>query len=157
MANVSWLLRRLKAMSIQEVIWRLSQKSIQKQEEKKFGAIGWNVTASVFSEKLKNLKAYPERLHLNLQNDTFTLNTTIHLLSGANYEEYKYRWNAGFQTGNTWPDVFSYNLDYKQKDEIGDARTNWELNRHFQFALLAKDYAASGDDKYLFSTWHFLD
>lgn len=40
-------------------------------------------------------------------------------------------------------------MEYKQRDDIGDARTNWELNRHFQFALLAKVYYVSGDKKVL--------
>ena len=57
----------------------------------------------------------------------------------------KKNWHAGFQTANQWPDEFSYFLDYKQRDDIGDARTNWELNRHFQFALLAKNYFVSHD------------
>ncbi len=41
----------------------------------------------------------------------------------------------------------------------GDARTNWELNRHFQFALLAKNFYATSDLKYyrelqaLFDSW----
>lgn len=149
MANVSWLIRRLKAMSIQEVLWRLSQRKIQKQEEKKFSSSRIDVTSKVFNESLLSLTAHPERLHINLENRVFTLNTAIHLLSGADYEDYKYKWNAGFQTENIWPDTFSYKLDYKQRDDIGDARTNWELNRHFQFALLAKNYVASGDSKYL--------
>lgn len=149
MANVSWLIRRLKAMSIPEVLWRLSQKKIQKQEEKRFSGSRIDVTSEVFNKKLGSLTAHPERLCINYENRTFALNTAIHLLSGADYEEYKDKWNAGFQTENTWPDTFSYKLEYKQRDDIGDARTNWELNRHFQFALLAKDYAASGDQRYL--------
>jgi len=149
MANVSWLIRRLKAMSIPEVLWRLSQKNIQKQEEKRFNGSRIDITSEVFNEKIGSLTAHLERLHINYENKTFALNKTIHLLSGADYEEYKDKWNAGFQTENTWPDTFSYKLEYKQRDDIGDARTNWELNRHFQFALLAKDYAASGNQKYL--------
>ena len=149
MADVSWLIRRLRAMSIPEVLWRLSQKSIQKQEDKRFNGFRIDVTSEVFNERLFSLTAYPERLHINLENKAFALNTAIHLLSGANYKEYKDKWNAGFQTENAWPNTFSYKLEYKQRDDIGDARTNWELNRHFQFALLAKDYAASGDTKYL--------
>lgn len=51
-------------------------------------------------------------------------------------------------------------MNYKQRDDIGDARTNWELNRHFQFALLAKAYFVSGDRQYadsleeLFTDWN---
>ena len=89
MANISWLIRRLKAMSIPEVLWRLSQKNIQKKEEKRFNDSRIAITSDVFNEKLGSLTAYPERLHINYENRTFALNTTIRLLSGADYEEFK--------------------------------------------------------------------
>ena len=89
------------------------------------------------------------RLGLNLSNKVYSLRDDIHLLGGYDYKEYRKRWMAGFQTENEWPLVFSYDLDYKQRDDIGDARTNWELNRHYQFAILAKNYFASHDVKYL--------
>jgi len=44
--------------------------------------------------------------------------------------------------------------------DVGDIRTNWELNRHFQFAALAKSYYCTKDQKYLselielFSDWN---
>ena len=107
------------------------------------------MTTEVFNKKMGCLRISADRMHLNLKNSDFTLNTQIPLLGGFDYEQYKIRWNAGFQTNNKWPDEFSYSLEYKQRDDIGDARTNWELNRHFQFALLAKNYAASKDKKYL--------
>lgn len=149
MADLSWIVRRLKAMSIPEVLWRLSQRSIQKQEEKNFGKKNDSVTSSVFNSKNSSLKPHCENFHINFDNSDYSLNNSIHLLAGVKYDEYKKKWNAGFQTENNWPNTFSYKLEYKQRDDIGDARTNWELNRHFQLALLAKDYAASGEEKYL--------
>lgn len=88
-------------------------------------------------------------LGLNFTNDKYALNTDIHLLGGYDYVAFKKMWHCGFQTSQSWPRIFSYDLDYKQNDSIGDARTNWELNRNFQFALLAKDYFISGEDTYL--------
>lgn len=160
MAKVLWLLKRLKAMSFQEVLWRLSQKNIQGQEEKRFAGNKVPVTAGVFNNKLSLLQLYGNNLSINFNNKAFGLNTLIHLPAGFEYEKYKTMWNAGFQTRNIWPDKFSYKLEYKQRDDIGDARTNWELNRHFQLAILAKNYAASGDVRYLeefeglFSDWN---
>ncbi len=149
MPSVSWLIKRLKAMSIPEVAWRLSQKRIEKREQASFKGKRRQAVSAVFNPALAGLIPDADRLHLNFGNAAFSCNTAIHLLSGADYGKYKKRWDAGFQTENAWPDAFSYELEYKQRDEIGDARTNWELNRHFQFALLAKDYAASGDARYL--------
>lgn len=149
MSDFAWLVRRLKAMSVPEVAWRVSQKVVQKKEEKRFKPLKTAVTDTLFNEKLSALQMNADKMHLNWSNQHFSLNTDIPLLGGYDYETYKKRWNAGFQTEREWPEQFSYELEYKQRDDIGDARTSWELNRHFQFALLAKDYAASGDSKYL--------
>lgn len=149
MADIAWLMRRLKAMSIPEVLWRLSQKQIQKKEEKRFHSNKCLVVSELFDKKLEGLYLDVERIYLNLENKDFTLISSIPLLGGYDYEKYKKSWSAGFLTENEWPDAFSYSLEYKQRDDIGDARTNWELNRHFQFALLAKNYYATDDKKYL--------
>ena len=149
MADLAWLIRRLKAMSVPEVVWRLSQKAIQKKEEKRFKSRKMAVTDTLFSRKLLSLQLNADRMHLNWGNQHYSLSTEIPLLGGYDYKCYKKQWNAGFQTENEWPEQFSYSLEYKQRDDIGDARTNWEINRHFQFALLAKNYAASRNEKYL--------
>ncbi len=149
MANISWIGHRLLAMSIPEIFWRLSIRWICFREERIFGKNKISVCDHVFNPQLSDLQPCAQKMHLNLQNKSFKLNTTIHLLAGADYEKFKKCWNAGFQTEQTWPDQFSYKLVYKQRDDIGDARTNWELNRHFQLALLAKDYYASKDEIFL--------
>lgn len=149
MSDVVWLTQRLKAMSIPEIIWRISQKAEQKKEQYQFKKNKTAVTAFIFSKNLEKLRLDADRMQLNLKNKTFQLCTSISLLGGYSYENYKNKWNAGFQTNNFWPEEFSYSLKYKQRDDIGDARTNWELNRHFQFAVLAKNYYASQDIKYL--------
>mgnify|MGYP004509038603 FL=1 len=149
MADIMWLIRRLKAMSVPEVTWRVSQKLLQKKEKKKFEPHKLAVTKTLFNKNLKDLHMNADKMHLNLENKEFSLNRTIPLLGGYDYEVYRKQWDAGFQTNNNWPKKFSYSLEYKQRDDIGDARTNWELNRHFQFALLAKDYYVSKDIKFL--------
>ena len=149
MADFAWLVRRLKAMSVPEVVWRVSQKALQKSEEKRFRARKSDVPDNLLNEKVSALQLNVDRMHLNWNNNHFSLSTQIPLLGEYDYKAYKKQWNSGFQTRNKWPEQFSYALEYKQRDDIGDARTNWELNRHFQFALLAKDYAVSSDVKYL--------
>ena len=62
------------------------------------------------------------------------------------YNKYKRAWDAGFQTENVWPtDQCSYDILISQREDIGDIRTNWELNRHYQFAGMAKSFYVTGD------------
>lgn len=149
MTDIVWRLRRLKAMSVPEIVWRVSQKGIQKNEKSLFASQKIPVNETIFNDNLAELGIDANKMQINLDNKAFGLHRTIPLLGGYDYEKYRMEWNAGFQTEAVWPDSFSYALRYKQRDDIGDARTNWELNRHYQFAILAKDYFASGDSRYL--------
>lgn len=149
MACASWLINRLKAMSISEILWRVLQITIQAGEKIRFKPTKRPITGSIFNQRIKKLAIDAEKLQLNWYNQDFHLAKEIPLLGEYDYQIYKKKWNAGFQTNREWPVDFSYSLHYKERDDIGDARTNWELNRHFQFALLAKNYYASHDKQYL--------
>lgn len=143
-----WYLNRLRAMSLAEVVWRIAQKW-EERRERHFAQHPISVSDHVFNPRLTYLTLAPHHLGIAFESSGHTQNSTIHLLGDYDYETYKTRWHAGFQTNNEWPKTFAYDLDYKQNDRIGDARTNWELNRHFQFALLAKNFFFSRDERYL--------
>lgn len=149
MAELLWLIMRLKAMSMPEVVWRLAQKVICRKEKKQFCSSRVSIVSELFNSQLSGLRINETRMHLNFVNRDFNTSSSIPMLGNFNYSYYKNRWNAGFQTQNKWSLEPSYSLEYKQRDDIGDARTNWELNRHFQFVILAKNYAACHDKKYL--------
>ena len=110
-------------MNVREVIWRIDQKRIQKSEAMRFGKQKYSVGVELFPEYC-DLRFNADAIGLNFDNSVYGLNTRIHFLKGADKEK--------------WPDVFSYSLDYKQRDDLGDARTNWEKNRHFDWTLLSK-------------------
>lgn len=111
-------------MNLLEVGWRIHQKMIQRQERKTFNSYKIDVGDEVWNASLANLAFDKDALGINWDNAHFGTSIEIHLLNGLDYER--------------WPDTFSYSLDYKQRDDLGDARTNWEKNRHFDWALLSK-------------------
>lgn len=152
--DIKWYLNRLRAMSKEEILWRIGQKRLEFAERKVFGKQYIQITEGVFYKAKESLTFHMERLSIaelmrnrDYRKEDFA--DCILLLCGYEYDSYKTGWHAGFQTENKWPLTFSYDLSYKQKDMIGDARTNWELNRHFQFALLACRYAQTGRTEYL--------
>ena len=147
MSAISWYVNRLRAMSPREVLWRLGQKRMQ-YSERKYCRKPQRVDHVVFNPRLENLRFDSSKLGVNTKKDGHIFGNSIPLLGGYEYKKYKRQWHAGFQTSNEWERLFSYQLDYKGRDDIGDARTNWELNRHFQFAILAKNYYYSGDEKW---------
>lgn len=165
--KAAWYINRLRAMSPREVIWRLQQKRLQMKERQRFGE----------RQRVDRHRFYledggdPDILGNPHTKGLFSLDSIapadatethreIRLLGPYRYADYRTRWRAGFQTGRDWPLEWSYSLDYKQNDAIGDARTNWELNRHFQFAILARDYWLTRDRyllkelEQLFESWN---
>lgn len=143
-----WYIHRLKAMSLKEVAWRFSQKWSE-HCERKYARRPIPVTQRVFNTSYAHLTFDAQRMGVEFHNDGHTHRNDIHLIGGYDYRQYKTSWHAGFQTSNEWERIFSYDIRYKQNDAVGDARTNWELNRHFQFALLAKNYYHTQEQQYL--------
>lgn len=149
MRDMKWLLHRLKAMDMQEVVWRVQQKLLQKVEYQRYYTLHAPVTEIPLPKHVKGLKPDARRLLLNTENDSFSLFQRVNLF-GFDYQEFKSKWNVGFQTDNCWPEEeFSYHIAISQREDIGDIRTNWELNRHYQFVGLAKNYYVTGDAVYL--------
>lgn len=150
MKSTKWLFARFRSMSLPEVAWRVQQKIIQKSEYKHFYFQHKPVTEISLTCAAVSLKAYGNRLGINWENKEWSLFESLDLFGVYDYKEYRKRWNAGFQTDNTWPvDTYSSNISIGQREDIGDIRTNWELNRHFQFVGLAKNYYVTNDEKYL--------
>lgn len=149
-SNLNWFIKRLSAMDAKEIPWRISQTLRYKSESVRFKE-QCKVTDKLFNRKYSRLQAEPKRLGLNLRNEFYTLGTSIPLLGDFKYEDYKKDWLQGFGGEGTspWPMIPSSKLNYRERNDIGDARMNWELNKHFQFAMLAKDYYASLDPTYL--------
>lgn len=136
-------------MSPGEVLWRLAQKGRQLHERLRFGRRYHKVDSPLY-RCTRNVRFNPAPLGL-ITNSEHPIDTShsIHLPGGFNYRDYSTDWHAGFQTPAQWPVKWSYGLCYKQRDDIGDARTNWELNRLAQFTLMAKAYYLTADEAHL--------
>ncbi len=150
MKDIKWMLRRMRAMSLSELFWRVREKRTTRQEKTEYYAKNLPVTEIPLPEELKKLRPDSSRLKINWENKDGILFEGMRLFDCYEEREYRTWWNAGFQTENCWPeDVYSPELKIGQRTDIGDIRTNWELNRHYQLAMLAKSYYQSGDEVFL--------
>ena len=154
-----WLFNRLKTMNIMEIIWRIKSKIYQKYEY--YSIYKKNIAIIDYKNRKMNINININKLCINKNNSVYSLSNNFTILNEYSYQKYKKCWNYGFQTKNYWPsDVFSYKIPISQRNDIGDIRTNWELNRHYQFALLAKNYYITSNKKYfdenyqLFYDWN---
>jgi len=161
MKDINWYINRLKAMSMGEFLWRVQQKNLQGKEKKEWKTNRTEVIHVTLEPELDNLHPFPEKMHINWENQKTSVFTELDLFHTFSYSDYKRKWNAGFQTEAFWPkEEFSYDINCSQRVDIGDIRTNWELNRHYQFAALAKSYYLTGNPSYytelkeLFFDWN---
>lgn len=161
MKDIKWYFNRLKAMKPRELIWRVRQKQLQKREKKAYYTLHSPVYAIPLPRKLEQLHLDIEKLSIQWSNTEWTAFTGLDLFGAFDYEDYQTAWNAGFQTQGTWPEEpYSPSISISQRAEIGDIRTNWELNRHFQISALAKSYYCTRDEgtlwelERLFQDWN---
>lgn len=139
MSVLSWYLNRLRAMSPREVLWRLGQKRLQRAEKRRYRS---RVPVCDLPFSFRTFPELPSERELargiHIPAPEYRVEgEAIRLLGPFRYEDYAEQWHAGFNTPAAWPLLPSYDLRYKQRDDIGDARINWELNRHRQFTRLA--------------------
>lgn len=160
--KIQWYITRLRAMDVKEIFWRIDQKILEQKEKKKFKNSNISVIDKLLYSSLNGIKGNFEegKIGINSSNTRYSLNSNLFLFNLCEYEDVKNKWSYGFNSDKAWPKQFAYDLSYKQNDEIGDARTNWELNRHYQFAILAKNYFITKNLKYinelqeLFYSWN---
>lgn len=137
-------------MNPQEIVWRVKEKHLQKKENKVVYSLKKPVTEIPLPLDISHLHINIDKLSINWNNREWTTFNGLDLFNIFSYSKYKKKWNAGFQTENAWPEEpFSPTINISQRVDIGDIRTNWELNRHFQFTALAKSYYCTKDEKYL--------
>lgn len=126
-------------MSAREICWRIGQKRLQRREMARFRdhcpvtrPLYPGVEELVARQLIRGVRPIPEGCKVTRGEKTT-------LLGGFDYDRHATDWHAGFNTPARWPLIPSYTLNYKQRDDIGDARVNWELNRHRQFVGLARE------------------
>lgn len=155
--GLSWYIQRLRAMSAGEVAWRFGQKRLSVHERRAFSKMEPVYAVDAYG---RVPKANLSRLGIDFTNGEFSVGADIELLGGYRYSEYRKRWHAAFQSPGDWPMRFAADYAFGDEGAPGDIRTNWELNRHRQFALLAKSYFVTGTDDYcselsdLFDDWN---
>lgn len=86
----------------------------------------------VWNERLADTPFHADALGFNFRNTVYGTSLHAKRLKGVDHGK--------------WPMTFSYALEYKQRDDLGDARTRWERDRHFEWALTAKAFYVTRED-----------
>lgn len=149
MNKVLWIYNRLKAMSLREIIHRVNKSIRQKIDKKKYRR---NIKVNEIFQKdinleilYKNLNTIFEDIDLGRIEDIClsysSFNFNVDLAEDIN-------WHKGMY-GEFDRNKSSYDIEFKNTDNIGDVRFSWEINRHQFMPYLAVCYLKTKDKKYL--------
>lgn len=150
MSKISWFYNRLKAMSIAEITHRVKKIFIHKinrikykNNAKVYDLIQFNIDIDKIYNNLECIfkKIDVNSIDIDIVNEYTIFNDNINLEKSIN-------WHKG-KVGEWDNKVSSYDIEFKNSDNIGDIRYSWEINRHQFMPSLAIKYLKTNDYKYI--------
>lgn len=143
-----WLYNRLKAMTPQEVFYRIQKISNHKADKVKY-------KKDVLAYQLVDENIDLDSVYKNLNDIFYKIDySSIEIKDYFNIFNDKiefsnnYQWHKG--TVGIWnSQQYSHDIEFKNTDNIGDIRYTWEINRHQFMPYLASLYMKTKDEKYL--------
>lgn len=148
----SWYLRRLSRMGPAEIAGRVTDVVRKRQwrgvageraawlPDRRFARVpGEAVLATVSGEAVKDLLVTADRLmdghaeYFGVERDDLV----------------DPDWSYDPKTGRRAPsDVYSFDIQYRSEETVGDIKQIWEPSRHQHLTVLAAAYALTGEDRY---------
>lgn len=170
--RIIWIFNRLIAMSPMEVIYRIYTKSREILWKKKYKSFRLITEKNLFKFHNKQLNFHEENFYKKcddsfreelLQNyslfcsELLSYGDSIAEKYFSIFDIYKVdfrkqmNWHTAFNKEFSWAFIFSSDINYRQSENLGDIRFNFELNRHHFFITLAVCFFITKDIKYLIS------
>ncbi len=157
MKKATWLVNRLRAMSVPEIghrIWRV----LSQRVEKVLIANNWQprprrsveTRLTLFEdidgwrESWRAMYDLDEDKLLKMIQGELDLFSYDSLSVGAPVD-----WHRNPLTGQNSPQTYGKGIDYRDDEKVGDIKVLWELGRHQHLVSLAVAYAISKDEKFL--------
>lgn len=153
MSSLFWKARRLRAMGLSEIIYRVIQ-AVRAIAEKR--GIGLARNTQRVSSNMGNpwVDVMPTRFgesseqYLHRADEVIAGKFTVFSMTKAEIG-FPPDWLKDPKTGVRSPLVFGKSLDYRKEELVGDIKYLWEPNRHLELVWLAQAWHLSGEDKYL--------
>lgn len=148
MKKFLWLYNRARAMSIQELFYRIKKELKYKKNKFKYSK---SIRVDNIIKDDINLKCIYNRLDNifgKLDYSNIILEDYFSIFEEKFELNNKYYWHKGSK--GVWNNnKYCHDIDFKNSDNIGDIRYTWELNRHQFMPYIASIYVKTNDKKYL--------
>jgi hypothetical protein len=168
MQTLTWYARRLRAMSAEELAWRVHSALRDRTDR-------WRLAAGLIPKPLDGLSLYPQTpvvsrwcpVEIGAWRDLAAGDRRAqwrdrlikradairaHRLSFFDLEQVDVGtpidWNRDHSSGKAAPLTFSAAIDYRDARVTGDAKVVWEPSRHHHLVVLARAYRATGRTDY---------
>ncbi|MCM1990512.1 alginate lyase family protein [Oceanirhabdus seepicola] len=148
MSKLKWLYCRLKAMSLGEILYRFHEKYKKIMYKKTYSTS--KSVLEVNKMKITTFEDIDKRIEnifqvLEVEKHKFKSDISIYGDSLLKYQ--KINWHKG-NNGREWPSEKScFDISFKNREDIGEIRYTWEVNRFLFLPGLAIQYNCGGDKK----------
>jgi hypothetical protein len=149
MARMTWLVNRLRCMSVAEVGYRVQQAAVTKLSKRMDGSAP-EPLPSALTLKLRGAPALEDSERDALLRDAESvLAGHVLLFADRRFDVGAMpNWNRDPDSGITGPSIFSGDIPITDHQRVGDIKHVWELNRHLHLVRLAQAYAITGDPRW---------
>jgi len=147
MQTLSWYLRRLQRMSVNEIIWRGTQAA------QRVRYLHSASKAPVPLRKAATLGPWQRPSDVSLQEYVAQAEGIVAgripvFDSMVSIQGLEAVWSRDATSGVVSPSRPGPLIDYRDSKIVGNARNVWELNRHFHLVALAQAWSLTGDECY---------
>lgn len=150
MARMTWLVNRLRCMTVAEVGYRVQQAAVTKLAKRLDGSAP-PPQLRALTLRLQDAPPLSERERDALLADAESiLAGHVRLFADRRFDiGVPPKWNRDPDSGVTGPSVFAGDIDITDRERVGDIKHVWELNRHLHLVRLAQAWALTGQARWL--------
>jgi hypothetical protein len=148
--GVSWLVNRLRCMSVAEVGYRIQQAAAKGMAKRvRSRAAPPLPRARTFAVAGAPTLSPEERDALLADADSICAGHVV-LFANRRFDVgMPPVWNRDPETGVTGPAIFAGDIAVTNREQVGDIKHTWELNRHLHLVRLAQAWSVTGDVAWL--------
>lgn len=155
MPSITWYLNRLRAMSLDEISFRIvfQFKKWKWQNKINKGSLEqtakWNSEPSVMKDWQElTFDCFEKEAELLVDEAEHYLNHKWLFFGLQNISEAEVDWHMDPVSGIKAPLKFGYSINHRDESLVGNIKLTWEKNRHHHLTVLAVAYHLTGDEKY---------
>ena len=154
-----WLVNRLRCMSVAEVGYRIQQaaaKGVAKRVRPRAAPPLPRARARAFAVEGAPVMSQDERERLLLDAASIEAGHVVLFAERRFDVGMPPLWNRDPDTGIVGPDMYAGDIDVTNRNQVGDIKHVWELNRHLHLVRLAQAWATTRDPAWLQTLHHQL-